>query len=389
MKPVTFAVALRDTKLLGESFRGVSWKPWHVLAKLISGEPLDADEMALFTQCTGRKTLPAKLSRRIYLLVGRRGGKSQFLAALAVWVAALAAEWHKLMAPGEPAVVALIGCDKKQAAVLRRYADGLLQSPLLAGEVVRRTEERIELRSGAALEICTNDHRTIRGRSAIAVLGDEASFWKSDGESSSSDEEVIAAAAPSLMTAPGGGYLVLGSTTYRKRGLMYDKFKQFFGKDDADELVWLAPSATMNASLPAADIARELAADPAKNRAEFLSEWRDDISGFVPPDALEAATDRGVIQRPPISEYTTRFFAFVDAAGGAHAGSDSFAMAICRSGANGAVFLDRLVEKVPPFDPAMTVREFCEVLRSFRITVVQGDHFSGGFAASEFVRNGI
>ena len=389
MIPVSFAAAMRDQRLLGASFRGASWKSWHTLAKLISGEPLDDEETALALQCTGRTRLPAKPPRRLYLLVGRRGGKSRFLAALAVWVAALAAEWQKLMAPGEPAIVALIGCDKKQAAVLRRYADGLLQSPLLAGEVVRRTEERIELRSGAALEICTNDHRTIRGRSAIAVLGDEASFWKSDGESSSSDEEVIAAAAPSLMTAPGGGYLVLGSTTYRKRGLMYEKFKEFFGKDSADELVWLAPSATMNASLPAADIARELAADPTKNRAEFLSEWRDDISGFVPQDALDAATDKGIIQRPLISDYLTKYFCFVDAAGGAHAGSDSFAMAICRVGKDGMVYLDRLVERIPPFDPAVTVREFCQVLHSFRIMAVQGDHFSGGFAASEFVRNGI
>lgn len=293
------------------------------------------------------------------------------------------------MAPGEPAVVALIGCDRKQAAVLRRYADGLLQTPLLAGEVTRRTEERIELRSGAVLEIVVNDHRTIRGRSCIAVLGDEASFWRADGESSSSDEEVIAAAAPSLMTAPDGGLLVLSSTTYRKRGLMFDKFKQFFGDDGADELVWLAPSTTMNTSLPPGAIAREVAIDPAKNRAEFLSEWRDDLTGFVPLDALDAATDKGIMQRPPDNSYSTKYFAFVDAAGGAHAGSDSFAMAICRAAPNGMVYLDRLVEKVPPFDPAVTVREFCEVLRSFRIAAVRGDHFSGGFAASEFVRNGV
>ena len=222
MKPISFAEALRDIRLLGASFRGVSWRPWHVLAKIISGQPLDDSEMALVLECTGRRMLPKNPPRRLYLLVGRRGGKSRFLSALAVWVAAQAANWRNLMAPGEPAVVMLVACDKKQAAVLRRYADGLLQAPLLAPEVVRRTEERIELRSGAVLEITTNDHRLIRGRSAVAVLGDEVSFWRADGESSSSDEEVITAAAPSLMTAPGGGYLVLSSTTYRKRGLMFD-----------------------------------------------------------------------------------------------------------------------------------------------------------------------
>jgi hypothetical protein len=389
VKPISFAEALRDVRLLGASFRGSSWRPWHVLAKIISGQPLDYSEMALVLECTGRRVLPQNPPRRLYLLVGRRGGKSRFLSALAVWVAALAADWRKLMAPGEPAVVMLIGCDKKQAAVLRRYADGLLQAPLLAPEIVRRTEERIELRSGAALEITTNDHRLIRGRSAIAVLGDEVSFWRADGESSSSDEEVIAAAAPSLMTAPGGGYLVLSSTTYRKRGLMFDRYKELYGKDDADEFVWLAPSAKMNASLPAADIERALAADPVKNAAEFMSVWRDDISGFIPADALEAATDTGVIQRPPSVDFSTRYVAFADAAGGARAGGDSFALAICRGGKDGVVYLDRLLEREPPFHPATTVAEFVEVLRSYRITHVTGDHFSGGWAASEFLRHNI
>ena len=340
MKPISFAEALRDVRLLGASFRGSSWRPWHVLAKIISGQPLDDSEIALVLECTGRRVLSQNPPRRLYLLVGRRGGKSRFLSALAVWVAGLAANWRNLMAPGEPAVVMLVACDKKQAAVLRRYADGLLQAPLLAPEVVRRTAERIELRSGAVLEITTNDHRLIRGRSAIAVLGDEVSFWRADGESSSSDEEVIAAAAPSLMTAPGGGYLVLSSTTYRKRGLMFDRYKEYYGKDDADELVWLAPSAKMNESLPAADIERELAADPVKNAAEYMSVWRDDISSFIPADALEAATDTGVIQRPPSLDYSTRYVAFADPAGGARAGGDSFALAICRGDKDGVVYLD-------------------------------------------------
>jgi hypothetical protein len=130
---VSFAQALRDPKLLGASFTAESWRPWHVLAKIISGQPLEDSEMALVLECAGRWVLPKSPPRRLFLLVGRRGGKSRFLSALAVWVAALAADWRNLMAPGEPAVVMLIGCDKKQAAVLRRYADGLLQAPLGSG----------------------------------------------------------------------------------------------------------------------------------------------------------------------------------------------------------------------------------------------------------------
>ena len=43
-------------------------------------------------------------------------------------------------------------------------------------------------RNGASLEISTNDARLVRGRSAIAVLGSEASHWKTDEFAASSDE---------------------------------------------------------------------------------------------------------------------------------------------------------------------------------------------------------
>jgi hypothetical protein len=352
MKPISFAAALRDPKLLGSSFTAESWRPWHVIARILSAD------MALVKECTGRSALPKKV-KRLYLLCGRRGGKSRFMAALAVWTAALSANWRKLMAPGEHGVCMLIACDRRQAKVLQEYADGLLQAPLLKPEVKRRTSERIELKSGAVLEICTNDVRLIRGRSAIALLGDECSFWRSDGESASSDTEVIAAATPSLLTAPGGGLVTLSSTTYRKRGIMWDRYRDLFGKDDADELVWLAPSRTMNASLSAAEIEREILADPVKNKAEYLSTWRDDISGYMPLTTLESATDWGVTQRPWSKNYDDHYCAFVDQAAGANEGNDSFALAITRGGLDGVVHLDRLLEFVPPFDPAAVLPRWC------------------------------
>jgi hypothetical protein len=78
---------------------------------------------------------------------------------------------HKYISAGEQAVVILLGADKKQAAILRRYCQGLLQAPLLAAEVTRSTDDVTEFRNGASLEISTNDARLVRGRSAIAVLG--------------------------------------------------------------------------------------------------------------------------------------------------------------------------------------------------------------------------
>jgi hypothetical protein len=79
-----------------------------------------------------------------------------------------------------------------------------------------------------------------------ALIGDETAFWLSDGEGASSDEEVIAAVEPAMAMVPGGGLMVLISTAYRKKGLMHRKWKELFGNDAADDIVWVAPSAVMN-----------------------------------------------------------------------------------------------------------------------------------------------
>jgi hypothetical protein len=128
----------------------------------------------------------------------------------------------------------LLGRDKKQAAILRRYCHGLLQTPAIAREVVRETRDVIEFRNGATLEIASNDASLVRGRSAIAVIGSEACHWKHDDTSASnSDEEVVGASEPSMAMCPDGGLLLLGSSVHRQRGYCYRKFKELHGNDKA------------------------------------------------------------------------------------------------------------------------------------------------------------
>ena len=63
-----------------------------------------------------------------------------------------------------------------------------------------------------SLEVVTNDAALVRGRSAVAVMGSEASTGKTDETSASFDEEVVAAAVPSLAMWPDGGLMVMGSS---------------------------------------------------------------------------------------------------------------------------------------------------------------------------------
>jgi hypothetical protein len=215
---ISLASAMRDVNLLGGPFQAPSFWPWHAVAKLLSGEKLDGREAELFYACTGRTKLPAGPVRRLIMLVGRRGGKDRFESAVAVYRAALAADWRKILSAGEQASVVILERDKKQARILRRYCQGLLAQPLLAAEVSRNADEMIEFRNGSALEIATNDAELVRGRSAIAVLGTECCFWQTDAASASSDEEVVGAAEPAMAMIPDGGLLMLASSVHRKRG---------------------------------------------------------------------------------------------------------------------------------------------------------------------------
>jgi hypothetical protein len=352
---------------------------------LIDGvELVERRELDLFRQCTGRTALPSRherrVLRRLIVLAGRRAGKDRFFSAVAVWRAALCADWRKHQSAGEGAVVILLGRDKKQAAILRRYCEGLLQAPALARLVKRETRDVIEFRNGASLEIASNDAALVRGRSAIAVLGSEASHWKHDEASASSDEEVVSGAEPSMGMCPDGGLLLLGSSVYRRRGYMFRKYRELFGRDDGDDICWFAPSSVMNPKLPQRVIDAALANDPAKARAEFLNVWREDSADFLPLDVVEACSDFGCRERPPMAGIS--YLAFSDAAGGT--GSDSYALAIAHMEADGRMVVDATRERKPPFVPSQVIAEFAPLLRSYRVSEVHGDGYAYGFHLDEW-----
>ncbi len=284
----------------------------------------------------------------------------------------------------------LLGADKKQAAILRRYCQGLLEAPALAAEVTRNTGELTEFRNAASLEISTNDARLVRGRSAIAVLGSECSHWKTDEFSASSDEEVVSAAEPSMAMCPDGGILMLGSSVYRKRGFMYRQYKELHGSPDTpeDTLVWFAPSTVMNPKLPQHIVDRALAENAPKARAEFLNIWREDLSDFVPLDAIEACTDFNCYERARVPGVNYR--AFADAAGGT--GTDSFAFAIGHyepRGLEKCYVLDVVREYKPRFVPAQVIAELAVLCKVFGITQVYGDKYAIGFHESEWRKYGV
>jgi hypothetical protein len=387
---ITLSQSLNDPALFGNVFGSPSFWTWRTLAKLIDGLPLtERREIELFEACTGRSYswFNRRAVRRLIILAGRRAGKDRFESAVAVWRAALCCDWRKHQSAGEGSVVILLGADRKQSAILRRYCHGLLQVPLLAREVTRSTGEVTEFRNGASLEISTNDPRLVRGRSAIAVLGSECCFWKTDEHNAASDEEVVPAAVNSMAMCPDQGLLMLASSVYRKAGYMFRQYKKLHGNDDASDyegICWFAPSTVMNPKLPAGVIDTALANDRSKASADFLNVWREDIADFLPLDVIEACTDRDVHERAPAPG--TNYFGYHDAAGGT--GKDSFTLNISHLDGD-RIVSDVIRERQPRFVAADVIKEYSTLLKSYGVTWVMGDGFGGGMYADEWTRNGI
>jgi len=375
--PVTIRDAMTDPALFGGQFGGDSFAAWRALLAAFYGLELSDDELATLEAITGRSGPFEGAFGELWMAIGRRGGKSQIAALVAVYEALFRSHGDRL-APGEVATVMAIAGDRKQARVVMRYTSGLINSnAMLARMVVRENGEAIELDNRTVIEVHTASHRAVRGYTLGAVILDEVAFWHVDG--ANPDREIVTALRPALVTL--GGPLLALSSPYAKRGILWDTFKRHFGGDSARVLVAQAPSRTMNPTLSQAVIDDAMRDDPEAARAEFLAEFRGDISTFLDAELIERATRSKPLELPP--RQGVQYFAFVDPNGG---GADEFTMAIAhREGELTVVDLVRGRHG----SPAEIAREFAGIMATYRIASCVGDRYAGAWPKDEFRKHGI
>jgi hypothetical protein len=375
--------ALDDRNLLGASIRDAeSWKPWRALLAAAFGLALDPYQAELFRQCTGRAEAPTVPASYLWLVIGRRGGKSFTMALIAVFLAVFK-DWRKYLSPGERAIVLLVAADREQAKILHRYCQGILRPPILQSSVWNVTASEIELKGGVTVEVVTRSYRTVRGRSVCVAVLDELAFWRDD-DSANPDSEVLNAVRASMATFGSDAMVIAGSSPYARRGVLWDAFRRWHGKDDARNLVWQAATRMMNPTVPQDFIDAEFERDPASANAEYGAEFRSDVQEFVSIEVLEACTADGVFELPPISGAS--YIAFVDPSGGS---SDSMTLAIAHREDDGVAVLDCVREVMAPFQPEAVVDDFCKTLASYGIAKVTGDRYAGEWPREQFLKRNI
>ncbi|HUB48348.1 MAG TPA: hypothetical protein VMB73_25510 [Acetobacteraceae bacterium] len=375
----TPAQAIAEGGLLAHDFQGDSWARWRAILKAAYAEPMTPDEVALFREVADRDP-PTRRVRELWVVAGRRAGKDSIASAIAT-VASLD-DYSAFLRTGERATIACLATDRTQAGIVHRYVTGNFETlPALRPLVHRQTDDTLELRNGVEIVITTNSFRAVRGRTVAVAIFDEVAYWRSD-DSATPDTEVFAAIEPATLTIPTA--MMIGiSSPYRRKGLLFEKWRKHYGKPDDDVLVVRGPSRTFNPKLPQRIIDARLAEDPEAGAAEYLAEWRGDVSDFLDRELVESAVDAGVTVRPPRRDIDYRMFA--DASGGR---GDSFAAAVVHAEGE-LVTIDAVYEARPPFNSTTTVKEVCDLARRYRVATMQGDNYAADLLADAFKREGM
>jgi hypothetical protein len=374
---------ISDGHLLGDFFAGESWDRWKAILRATFALPMDTYDTQLFTEIAERDP-PEHPVRELIAVIGRGGGKNSIASAIATYLACTS-DFTKLR-PGERGTILCLATDRSQASISWDFIKGYFDACPLLGNMIERTidaDKIIDLKNGARIQVSTANYRAPRGRTIVCVIFDELAFWR-DENSLNPDVEIDAAVAPGLMRYP-GSLKILISSAYRRQGLLYERYNQFYGKNDPDTLAIKGTSLQFNPLLDTAIIAAELARDKARASAEYLSEWRDDIHAFIRRELLEAAIDTNITERAYDSA-VRHYIGFVDEAGG---GSDASSACIAHKEKNGIIYIDAIRVFKPPFSPEAVIADKVRLFKSYKISKVFGDRWAKGLVPEAYGRYGM
>ncbi len=396
-KKANKAKAIAGTDIIGamdgpfaDWFHGPSWSRWRAILKGAYALEMTQAERDLFEEVAEREP-PAQRVRELWVVGGRRGGKDSVASLIIAYAAAVFDGKRRQFAgitlpplrKGERGTIFCLARDRDQAAIALNYVRSYFEDiPELAAMVVRQTRHGLELVNGVDIVVAANDFRGIRGRAVLCAVLDEVAFFK-DENSSSPDVELYNALEPGTKTLIDQAMIVGISSAHKKSGLLYSKFVQSYGKNDPKVLVVRATSLQLNPTLPADEIAAEIAADPELKRAEYECVWRTDISSFIGPEIVDAAIMKGRQVLAPSGE---SYVAFTDVSGGvrdAHSLGVSF-----QDNATGHAML-ACAREIKSADTEAVVSEFAAILKSYGLTYVYGDRYGAQWVADAFKRHGI
>ncbi len=372
--------AIRDPNILGDRLSATQ----EAALCALYGLPLSEAQLALADQCAGRAWRQGVEYREAAFICGRRSGKSDKLAANVALYEAFFRDHH--LSAGETGIVLLLAQNMRQAKIVRGYIEGKIRrSPVLQRHVMATRAHELELDNRITIAIHPASFRAIRGLSVVSCICDEIAFWWTEDGYANPDIEVLRAVRPAMATFP-HGKLLLVSSPYTMNGALWDIWQR--RDSDPDTLVWRAPTALMNPTVPASFLAKEQARDVENFRREYGAEFTEAVSGFLSSDAIEACVVPDRVEVPPNPD--THYCAAVDAA---YKG-DQFTLAVAHLDHDRHVVIVDLLHgwqgsRKEPLRLGDVMPQIEAICKRYDVHNVLGDQFGAEPLKDAFQRHGL
>ena len=327
----------------------------------------------------GLEEVPAKAKRFVCLRLGRGSGKTTLCSAYAVYCAVCQ---PVKVGPGDTPYVITIAPDKDTAKLSISMAREMVRGqPALERLIVADEKTSITLRRPDGLQVkieafaASRGGSSVRGRTILAFLLDEAEFFTSnsdDGRSYSvNDTDLFRALKPRLVRA-GKGMLV--STPWPVETLMGAMFERNWGKP-TDAVSVKAPTLLVRGDDPdvAANVADEYLRDPENARREYDCE----IDGLIGEGFFDLSALNGAVAGPEV-KYPGKHNPLWPTAAAVDLGfkNDSSTLAIVQFDGR-KYHTVYLLEKRPkpgsPLKPSEVIREFAQVAKRYGCNSVISD----------------
>jgi len=377
-----------------------------VIAKVAFGgmdpdDLYDPEECELARVMFGGVTRVSESAKRfVCLLLGRGSGKTTMCAAYSVYVAVCQ---DVTVGPGDTPYVITVAPDRPTAALAISMCREMIRSnPALERLVVGDEKTSITLRrpgaGGIQVKIeafaASRGGSSVRGRTILGFLLDEACFFTSNGDGggsySVSDTDIFRALKPRLVNN-GKGMLV--STPWPVETLMGSMFERNWGKCE-DAVAIKAPTLLVRGDNPdvVANVNDERTRDPENCRREYDCEI-DGITGegFFDPTLLSTAVsptdgtyskeDGAMVTSSYLGPYN-RLWPTV-AASDLGFKNDSSTLVVCQY--DGTKYHTvAVVEMRPkpgaPLKPSVVFAKFASVAKQYGCTYILGDgHYRESF----------
>jgi hypothetical protein len=176
-KLISVRQALEDPAWLGSMLGAESFAVMRTLLIAAMGEALTAAEMLVFTQLTGRTETPGEAVEELWVIAGRRSGKTRAIGTLAAYLAGCC-DYRDCLGPGERGVLPIMAANTLQAGQYYNFIRGIFTNiPRFAALVEQLggrhggiTTDTISLKNRIDIQVRPASFRTIRGITAIGVI---------------------------------------------------------------------------------------------------------------------------------------------------------------------------------------------------------------------------